>query len=404
MKIHTHNPELVEQYLDELELKYKIRSIKITDNKVFNWKKLPSFNWDEELLDTTHFVVKLPKDKRIDFFIKFGNKITKLNYIHFEKKNYKYKNYKYEITHEIYPRYPVYVISKGRYEKRLTIDALEEMNCPYKLVIEPSEFEKYNEHVDEKNILLLPEEYLNKNQGGIPARNFVWEHSVQNGFKKHWIIDDNIDGFYRWNYNVQKRIKSGVVFRVLEDYSDRYENVGLSSMSYFYTIPGIDIGRKMLIYNSRCYSCILINSELLDKTLKERWRGRYNEDTDLTLRTLQKNLCTILLNNFLSNKKTSGTMKGGNTDTIYEGGSHSGYLKKFQELKNNFPDIVKLTNKKHVDGRPHHHINYTKLFTTKPILKDEYKNLENVSNEYNMKFIKKKFFITKRNFYIMKKY
>ena len=91
MKIHTHNPELVEQYLNELELKYKIKNIKLTDNEVFNWRKLPSFNWDEELLDTTHFEVKLPKDKREDFFIKFGKKFTKLNYIHFEKKNYRYK-------------------------------------------------------------------------------------------------------------------------------------------------------------------------------------------------------------------------------------------------------------------------------------------------------------------------
>ncbi len=37
------------------------------------------------------------------------------------------------------PRYPVYVISKGRWESRLTVKALEKMGVPHSVVIEPQE-------------------------------------------------------------------------------------------------------------------------------------------------------------------------------------------------------------------------------------------------------------------------
>jgi hypothetical protein len=80
-------------------------------------------------------------------------------------------------------------------------------------------------------------------------------------------------------------------------------------------------------------------------------------------------------------------MVGGNTSTIYEGGTVSGYQKKFDELKNNWPDIVKFTTGRHKDGRPHHHISYTKLFKQKLVLKDGIQ-LEPKVNDYNMRLKK----------------
>lgn len=35
------------------------------------------------------------------------------------------------------PRYPVYVISKGRWESRLTVKALLQRDIPFHVVIEP---------------------------------------------------------------------------------------------------------------------------------------------------------------------------------------------------------------------------------------------------------------------------
>ena len=46
------------------------------------------------------------------------------------------------------PRYPIYVISKSRWESRLTVKALEWIRVPYHVVIEPQEYEQYAAVVD----------------------------------------------------------------------------------------------------------------------------------------------------------------------------------------------------------------------------------------------------------------
>ena len=129
----------------------------------------------------------------------------------------------------------------------------------------------------------------------------------------------------------------------------------------------------------------------LDNRLEERWRGTYNEDTDLTLRVLSTgDLCTVNFNSLLSGKQSTGSMKGGNTTTIYEFGQDDkfgGLQKKFDELKKNWGDIVTFTNKRHKDGRPHHHIAYTKYFTQPLILKDGVSKEPKINN-YNMKLVK----------------
>jgi hypothetical protein len=409
MKIHTSNKEKVKEILDNTKiqgpfwdytLKYELDDsyLKFDDLIDDDYFNMPEFKWSDWLYEKYVFDVQLnTEDDRDAFFKAFDHKPTILNYIHYELDDHPLKDYEYEFTEKISPKYPIYVITKGRWEKTLTIDTLEEMGIDFNICVEPDEYDNYisNPKIDKNKVIKLPENFSERKQGGIPVRNFVWQHSVDNGHKKHWIIDDNIDGFYRWNENIQKRVKDGVVFRIMEDYSDMWENLGLTSCQYASFVPGIDTGRGAVIRNTRTYSCILINTELLDKRLEERWRGTYNEDTDLTLRVLStKDLCTANFNAILSGKQTTGTMKGGNTTTIYEFGEDkeenakfTGLQKKFDELKENWGDIIKFTNKKHKDGRPHHHISYTKLFKQPLILKEGIKREPKVNN-YNMKLVK----------------
>ena len=91
------------------------------------------------------------------------------------------------------PKHPIYIISKGRWDCRLTSKALERINVPYHIVIEPQEYEQYANVINPKKILVLP--FSNLEQGSIPARNWVWEHSISIGAKRHWILDDNIYSF-----------------------------------------------------------------------------------------------------------------------------------------------------------------------------------------------------------------
>ena len=58
------------------------------------------------------------------------------------------------------PKYPIYLPSKGRWESRLTIKQLEYMNVPYAVVVEESDYENYCSVIDPRNVLILPQEYL----------------------------------------------------------------------------------------------------------------------------------------------------------------------------------------------------------------------------------------------------
>jgi hypothetical protein len=411
MKIHTSNKKSVEDILNntvikgpfwDYTLKYELDSTYLNFNDLIDddYFNMPEFKWSDWLLEKYVFDVKINNQEERDaFFNAFDHKPTILSYIHHKLDDHPLKEYEYEFTHKIQPKYPIYVITKGRWEKTLTIDTLEEMDIDFNICVEPSEYDNYisNPKIDKNKVIKLPENFSERKQGGIPVRNFVWQHSIDNGHKKHWIIDDNIDGFFRWNENTQKKVSNGVVFKVMEDYSDMFKNLGLVSCQYVSFIPAIDAGRGAVIRNTRTYSCILINTELLDDRLEERWRGKYNEDTDLTLRVLSTgDLCTANFNSILSGKQTTGTMKGGNTTTIYEFGEDkeenskfTGLQKKFDELKENWGSIVKFTNKRHKDGRPHHHISYTKHFKQPLILKDGIKREPKVNN-YNMKLVKQK--------------
>jgi hypothetical protein len=91
------------------------------------------------------------------------------------------------------PRYPIYIISKGRANNSQTAKALDSLGIDYKVVIEPVDYNDYIKTIDKAKILQLP--FSDLGQGSIPARNWVLEYSISQGEKKHWILDDNINGF-----------------------------------------------------------------------------------------------------------------------------------------------------------------------------------------------------------------
>lgn len=273
------------------------------------------------------------------------------------------------------PEYPVYIISKGRWDTRLTVKAMERMKIPYHIVIEPSEYDNYSKFIDVNKIYTLP--FNNLGQGSIPARNWVWEHSINNGYERHWILDDNIRAFRRFNNNKKYEVMSGTIFKCTEDFVNRYENIALAGFQYsrFVTLCR-DL--NPFIFNTRIYSCILIKNDI-----PYRWRGKYNEDSDLSIRVLRDGWVTVLFNAFLQDKQTTMTMKGGNTDTIYnKGDDRFEFAKSLQEQH---PDCVKVVWK---FNRWHHSINFSK-FKENKLIKKEGLIIPDVINDYGMKLIDK---------------
>lgn len=274
------------------------------------------------------------------------------------------------------PRYPVYVISKGRWESRLTAKALTDRNIPYRVVIEPQEYTQYAAVIDPATLLTLP--FSNLGQGSIPARNWVWEHSISEGTERHWILDDNIKSFFRFNNNLKVPTASGAAFRAAEDFVDRYENVAISGFNYF-----MFASRKAtpppFTLNTRIYSCILIKNDI-----PYRWRGRYNEDTDLSLRVLKDGWCTVLFQAFLAEKAVTMTMKGGNTEALYKlGDQQDGRLLMAQSLQQQHPDVTKIAWKW---GRWQHQVDY-RPFKNNQLRRKPGVVIPEGPNEYGMKLV-----------------
>lgn len=265
------------------------------------------------------------------------------------------------------PKYPVYIISKGRWQKRQTQRAMEFMKIPYRIVVEPCEYDKYAENIPKENILVLP--FENLGLGSTPARNWVWEHAISEGHKRHWILDDNMDSFYRVNRNMKLIVTSGAIFKAAEDFVDRYENIAIAGFQYNSFVFKDAIVPPYRL-NTRIYSCILIKNDL-----PYRWRGKYNEDTDLSLNALKDGWCTMLFNCFLVNKETTMRAKGGNTDTIYNKGDNR--LEFAETLAKNHPDVASVTWK---FNRWHHQVNYKPFKKNKLIKKKGLKIKEGINN------------------------
>lgn len=302
------------------------------------------------------------------------------------------------------PKYPVYIISKGRHESMYTSRSLARMKVPHYIAIEPQDEENYEAALDNFGIrdyvTLLIAPFSNHGDGPGRARNWCWDHSISIGATSHWVMDDNITDFYRLHQNVRVRVESGVCFKIMEDFVDRYENVMISGPQYrFFCAPNQKY--PPYVKNTRIYSCLLIRNDC-----KHRWRGRYNEDTDICLRVLKDGDCTVQFNAFLQGKGATQTLKGGNTDEFYH--KEIGYdpktgeaikaetvldvkdryntvgtVAKSQMLVDMHPDVAKLVWRY---GRWHHHVNYDP-FKDNPLIYKEGIEIPKGVNNYGLKLV-----------------
>lgn len=277
---------------------------------------------------------------------------------------------------------PIYIVSKGRHDTRLTSRSLEEMGVDYFIVVEHQERDLYASVIDPRKVLVLDRRYQDeydtfddlgyaKSKGPGAARNFAWEHSISLGAKWHWVMDDNIRGFFRLNHNVKRKVNAEAFFLPMEDFVSRYVNLSMAGPQYWMFAP-----RKAklppFVMNTRIYSCNLIRNDV-----PYRWRGRYNEDTDLSLRMLKDGWCTVQFNAFIQNKMPTQTVKGGNTAEFY---AKEGTLAKSQMQVAMHPDVSRLVKR---FGRWHHHVDYSP-FKKNKLVRREGVQLPQGVNEYGM--------------------
>lgn len=284
------------------------------------------------------------------------------------------------------PQFPIYIVSKGRHDTRLTSRILETLGVPYFIVVEEQEWSDYAEVIEPRKILILDAAYQRdydtfdrlgdtKSRGPGPARNFAWDHARAAGYAWHWVMDDNIRAFYRLTNNTKVRVADGTMFAALEDFCLRYRNVAMAGPNYAFFAKQ----RQKLppfITNTRIYSCNLIRNDV-----PFRWRGRYNEDTDLSLRMLKGSWCTVQFNAFLQHKMRTQALAGGNTEAFYE---KEGTKAKSKMIVEMHPDVTRLTWR---FQRLHHYVDYTGFKSNRLVRKDGVVVGEG-ANEYGMALVK----------------
>lgn len=269
----------------------------------------------------------------------------------------------------INPEFPIYIPSKSRAENATTPRYLELIKVPFRLVIEKEQYKDYAQHFPKSKLLVLDKKFQDtydtfddlggtKSKGPGPARNFAWEHSIAEGHEWHWVMDDNIKLFARYHKNQRIPVGDGFIFLAMEDFSQRYKNVGMTGPAYWMFVPSRS-KHPPYILNTRIYSCNLIRN-----SLPFRWRGRYNEDTDISLRMLKSGWCTVQFKAFLQYKLTTQTLTGGNTEAFY---AEEGTLPKSKMLVRMHPDITELVWKY---SRWHHYVDYN-VFNNQGLVKDD---------------------------------
>jgi len=402
--------------LEKMLNKYKIKYKKVIEKdrtklyQSYEFPNLPRYTYNEKWVNEhIRFDIKKKDWDDIDDEVKklFGKPVN--TYIYFKD----YIKHKYEIklpSNNKKIKYPIYVISYKRSHSLMTMGFLEQMKVNYYIVIKKCDKEDYVRELQNKDykyytLLIMSNKFFKEqtelgNGGGIPQRNYCWVHCRDKlKQKSHWILDDNINGFFYYNYDTKVKTNNKSFFSYMERFRNTIKDkVGIVSPNYTHHVCGY---RKPFNVNNKNYSCLLINNHLLDK-YNIKWEKRYNEDVRLTLTCFSNKIKTIEFNMFLIGKVSTGSVKGGNCEIYqYERKNYNkqskdfynnkeifekkildkvkkygynidyinglydfneeylyyrGFMMKFLEIYCDFPDDI-LLHYKHTDKRPHHLVN-----------------------------------------------
>ena len=224
--------------------------------------------------------------------------------------------------------YPIFIISYNRPNANAsTISCLIKYGVKFNVVVHREQLPAYKTYFKSNNInwIIFDDEYKHKyetlsnvdshekNAGSGAERNFAWDCAKEAGYTAYWNFDDNMSfrkhtgkltstnkSFGRSGVSASEFVK---LFHKAEDFYDSYDNLfimELGESTYF----GF---RNIPVINRRCYSALLINT-----AIPTQWRGRYNEDTIMSIDCLINGFCTLQSPILLKQKQSTRNAKGGN--------------------------------------------------------------------------------------------
>ena len=173
----------------------------------------------------------------------------------------------------------------------------------------------------------------------------------------------------------RSKARTGACFSIAEEFFTRFQNLSMGSLNYSKFVKESD-HVPAYVMNTRMYSCIFIKN-----SIPYRWRGRYNEDTILSLDVLTHGGCTCQLNAFLADKLTTQRIDGGNNEMFYE---HEGTYNKSKMLVDVYPQYARMVHK---FSRIHHHVDYSS-FKQKLIYREGFEPTTAEDNQRGLKIVK----------------
>lgn len=384
--------KIVIRILKDFESQFR-QLLNINPHQVFSYETKRNgtkpYKWDEGCpeYDNTNNKYNINPNCEFIFYTKklYDDFIAKCNFVISDKaKTFWYPNPPekeatvdgfYTTAGDCDNQYPIYIPTYKRHNTCYTAISLEKLGIKsYHLVIRNTaeEITNYTNAIEKFKLthaILLPIDddfYKDQEEQGngysIIPRNFAYQHAINANYTHHWIIDDNIKGFYMKNKGVILPFENTcypLVF--VEEYMKQYSSLAQCAIQYKH-LGFSSSDRNIIILNSRCYSCIL-----LKHINGYRWRGKYNEDTDLSLRLLKDGYATMTFQNILCDKQCTSSVRGGNTDAFHK--SETGYDNKAESLIAQHPDVTKKIIKY---SRVHHQVNYTP-FKNNDLLETGYK-------------------------------
>lgn len=195
--------------------------------------------------------------------------------------------------------YPIYIPSKGRPNSITTAGLLQKSNVPFKILVEPQDYENYRQNFSEEELLRL-----DKNNGGIDyARNFAKDHATGINALYHWQFDDDIQHFRFRIGGKNKNTEPAHVINLVETVTSLYTNIGTAAPMYdTYAFAA----SSPIRLNKMVASAMLFRNDG-----NQRFRPMIIDDIDMTMQYLDSGLCSLLFSTALVSLPTTPNDTGG---------------------------------------------------------------------------------------------
>ncbi len=201
--------------------------------------------------------------------------------------------------------YPVYVISRKRWNSATTMRLLDQARINYMLVVPKKELEQYHDRFPSADIIALPD----SETGAGAARSYIQEICKEQGYPYVWILDDDIDAVEKIpsGSTVMKEVSTlRSLFSTLESWIEDYSNVALLGVN----LNG-EFNEKAFQVNGSVRGLMLVNLQ----TGKE-FNPKYKvyEDYEFAFQHITEDWVTIVHNSF---SVGFAQLPGGGASSLY---------------------------------------------------------------------------------------